>query len=222
MPDWLPEVAAAAIAAILAITLHEAAHGYAALWLGDDTAQRAGRISINPLRHVDMMGTIILPGVMVAGQLLAMGQVQGVFGWAKPVPVNVWKLRSPRWGMVLVAAAGPATNAMLAFVSALLAHLVIWGQGDLGPEMTRFLLRFVGLSIMSNLVLGLFNLLPLPPLDGWRSTVSLLPYPLAVRFSQLERWGFPILLVLLFTGLLGDIMRPFVVALKRLIVLLIS
>lgn len=198
MPDWLPEVAAAAIAAILAITLHEAAHGYAALWLGDDTAQRAGRISLNPLRHVDMMGTIILPGVMVAGQLLAMGQVQGVFGWAKPVPVNFWQLRNPRWGMVLVAAAGPATNALLAFISALLAHLVIWGQAELGADMTRFLLRFVGLSIMSNLVLGLFNLLPLPPLDGGRIMVGLLPREPAMALARVEPYGILIVIIGLF------------------------
>lgn len=198
MPDWLPEVAAAVIAAILAITLHEAAHGYAALWLGDDTAKRAGRISINPLRHVDPVGTLILPGVMVVGQLLAMGQVQGVFGWAKPVPVNLWQLRNPRRGMVLVAAAGPAVNALLALASALLAHAVIAGQGALGPDATQFLLRFAVLSILSNLVLGLFNLLPLPPLDGGRIMVGILPRGPAIALSRVEPYGIMIVLLGLF------------------------
>jgi Zn-dependent protease len=198
MPDWLPEVAAAVIAAVLAITLHEAAHGYAALWLGDDTAQRAGRISINPLRHVDMVGTIILPGVMVIGQLLAVGQVQGVFGWAKPVPVDIWRLRNPRWGMVLVAAAGPATNAVLAFIAALLAHAVLAGQGTLGPEVAQFLLRFCVLSILSNLVLGLFNLLPLPPLDGGRIMVGILPRGPAIALSRVEPYGILVVLLGLF------------------------
>ena len=198
MPDWLPEVAAAVIAAILAITLHEAAHGYAALWLGDDTAKQAGRISINPLRHVDPVGTLILPGVMVVGQLLAMGQVQGVFGWAKPVPVNIWQLRNPRRGMVLVAAAGPAVNALLALASALLAHAVIAGQGALGPDATQFLLRFAVLSILSNLVLGLFNLLPLPPLDGGRIMVGILPRGPAIALSRVEPYGIMIVLLGLF------------------------
>ncbi len=160
--------------------------------------KRAGRISINPLRHVDLFGTLILPGVMVAGQLLAMGQVQGVFGWAKPVPVNIWQLRNPRWGMVLVAAAGPATNALLAFSAALLAHLVIWGQADLGPEMTHFLMRFIGLSIMSNLVLGLFNLLPLPPLDGGRIMVGILPRGPAMALARVEPYGIMVVLLFLF------------------------
>lgn len=198
MPDWLPEVAAAVIAAVLAITLHEAAHGYAALWLGDDTAQRAGRISINPLRHVDPVGTLILPGVMVIGQLLAMGQVQGVFGWAKPVPVDIWRLRNPRWGMVWVAAAGPAMNAVLAILAALLAHLVIAGQDSLGPDATQWLLRFCVLSIVSNLVLGLFNLLPLPPLDGGRILVGILPRGPAIAVSRMEPYGIMIVLLGLF------------------------
>lgn len=198
MPDWLPEVAAAVIAAVLAITLHEAAHGYAALWLGDDTAKRAGRISINPLRHVDPVGTLILPGVMVVGQLLAVGQVQGVFGWAKPVPVNIWQLRNPRRGMVLVAAAGPAINAVLAIAAGLLAHAVMAGQDALGPEATQFLLRFAVLSILSNLVLGLFNLLPLPPLDGGRIMVGILPRGPAIALSRVEPYGIMVVLLVLF------------------------
>ncbi|MBW6399774.1 site-2 protease family protein [Roseomonas sp. HJA6] len=198
MPDWLPNAAVAILAAVLAITLHEAAHGYAALALGDDTAKRAGRISINPLRHVDPMGTIILPGILVIGQLLATGQVQGVFGWAKPVPVDIWKLRNPRSGMVWVAAAGPAINGVLAIAAAVLAHIVIWGQGALGPEATGLLLRFCGLSILSNLVLGLFNLIPLPPLDGGRIMVGILPREPAIALARVEPYGMMIVILGLF------------------------
>ena len=106
MPAWLPELAASVFATIIAITLHEAAHGYAARALGDDTAARAGRLSLNPIRHVDMVGTILLPGFLLISQLLTIGRVEAMFGWAKPVPVNIWQLRNPRYGMVAVAAAG--------------------------------------------------------------------------------------------------------------------
>ena len=142
-----------------------------------------------------------------------------IFGWAKPVPVNFGRLRNPKRDMLWVAGAGPAANLAMALAWALLFKLVtlmpIHAYSLPLAEMAR-----IGINV--NIGLMVLNLLPLPPLDGGRIAVSLLPYPLAVRFSQLERWGFPILLVLLFTGLLGDIMRPFVVALKRLIVLLIS
>jgi Zn-dependent protease len=198
MPAWLPEVAAAVVAVVLAITLHEAAHGYAARALGDDTAERMGRISLNPIRHVDPVGTLIVPGVMIVGQLIAVGQVQGLFGWAKPVPVDVWRLRNPRWGMVLVAAAGPAVNAALAFASALFAHAVIFGDDLLGPEATGFLLRFVALSMLANLVLGLFNLIPLPPLDGGRIMVGLLPRAPAIALSRVEPYGLLIVILVLF------------------------
>jgi Zn-dependent protease len=179
------------IAAVLAITLHEAAHGYAALALGDDTAKQAGRISLNPIRHVDTFGTLILPGLMIGGQLLTIGRVEGVFGWAKPVPVDIWKLRNPRWGMVLVAAAGPGINAVLAVASALLAHAVVAGQGVLGPEAAQVLLRFVVLSMLANLVLGLFNLLPLPPLDGGRIMVGILPRAPAIALARVLPMAVP-------------------------------
>jgi Zn-dependent protease len=198
MPAWLPEVAAAVIAVVLAITLHEAAHGYAARALGDDTAERLGRISLNPIRHVDPVGTLLVPGVMIAGQLLTIGHIQGLFGWAKPVPVDIWRLRDPRMGMVLVAAAGPAVNAVLAFGAALLAHAVIGGQAMLGPEATAFLLRFVALSILANLVLGLFNLIPLPPLDGGRIMVGLLPRGPAIALARVEPYGLLIVILGLF------------------------
>ena len=204
-------IAISALPVIFAITVHEAAHGYAARHFGDNTAWLAGRISLNPLRHIDPLGTILLP------LLLFIINSPFLFGWAKPVPVDIWRLRNPRWGMVLVAAAGPAVNAALAFTSALLAHAVIAGQGWLGPEAVGYLLRFVALSMLANLVLGLFNLLPLPPLDGGRIAVSLLPHRLAWKFAQIERWGFPILLLLLFTGILGDVMNPLVTLVARAI-----
>lgn len=198
MLDWLPEAAAAVIAAVIAITLHEAAHGYAALALGDDTAKQAGRISLNPLRHVDPFGTLLLPALMIGGQLLTIGRVEAVFGWAKPVPVNIWRLRDPRWGMVLVAAAGPATNALLAIAAGLFAHLALWGQGLLGQDLTWLLLRFAALSILSNLVLGLFNLLPLPPLDGGRIMVGILPRRPAIALAGVEPYGLLIVILGLF------------------------
>ncbi|MBR0659670.1 site-2 protease family protein [Neoroseomonas oryzicola] len=198
MLDWLPEAAAAVLAAVLAITMHEAAHGYAALALGDDTAKKAGRISLNPLRHVDTFGTLILPGLMIAGQLLTIGQVQAVFGWAKPVPVDIWRLRNPRWGMVLVAAAGPAVNAFQAIVAALLVHAVVAGEGMLGPDLARYLVRFLALVMVANLVLGLFNLLPLPPLDGGRIMVGILPRGPAIALARVEPYGLLIVILGLF------------------------
>jgi Zn-dependent protease len=198
MPDWLPEAAAAVLAAIFAITFHEAAHGYAALALGDDTAKRAGRISLNPIRHVDPIGTLLVPGLMVLGQLLTIGRVEAMFGWAKPVPVDIWRLRNPRWGMVLVAAAGPAINAVLAFCAALLIHAVLAGEGMMGPGLAECLLRFAALSILANLVLGLFNLMPLPPLDGGRILVGILPRTPAIALARLEPYGLMIVIGLLF------------------------
>ncbi len=173
MIDILLQLAPAVVAAILAITLHEAAHGYAALALGDDTARLAGRLSLNPLRHVDRVGTILLPGFLLIFQLLTFHRVMFMFGWAKPVPVSAWKFRDPRRGMAVVACAGPAMNFLLAYIGALLfplpsgpvppgidpldvAELALAQHPIIGP----FLFYF----ILTNLVLGLFNLLPIPPL----------------------------------------------------------
>jgi len=195
---WLPELAVAVLASVLAITLHEAAHGYAALALGDDTAQRAGRLSLNPLRHVDPVGTILLPGMLLLVQLLTIGRVEAMFGWAKPVPVDVRRLRDPRSGMALVAAAGPAMNVFLAWCAAMLAHPLENLGGVLPPEAMALGIRFIILSILANLLLGLFNLLPIPPLDGGRILVGLLPAPLAMRVARLERGGLLIVLLLIF------------------------
>ncbi|MDB5314779.1 MAG: peptidase [Rhodospirillales bacterium] len=198
MPEWLPELIAAVVAVVFAITLHEAAHGYAARALGDDTAERMGRISLNPLRHVDPVGTILVPGVMVLGQLLTIGSVQAMFGWAKPVPVDFGRLRHPRRDMMLVAGAGPAMNVVLALLAGFAVHGVLLAEPVFGEQATEFLVRFCALSVLSNLVLGLFNLIPLPPLDGGRILVGLLPYRAAVAVAQLERYGILIVLVGLF------------------------
>jgi len=188
---------------VLAITLHEAAHGFAALALGDDTARRAGRLSINPLRHVDRVGTVILPGLLLAVQLLTIHRVAFMFGWAKPVPVDATRFRRPRQGMALVAAAGPACNFVLAWLAALALNGTDGMVGPVGEVVNTMLEMF----ILSNLVLGLFNLLPIPPLDGGRIVVGLLPAPLAFRWAQLERGG--IVLVLLGVFVLPQALRSF-------------
>ena len=192
------EIAAVALAAILAITLHEAAHGYAARALGDDTAARLGRVSLNPLRHVDMVGTLLVPGMLLASQLLTIGRVEVMFGWAKPVPVDIWRLRNPRWGMVLVAAAGPAINFALAWGFGLAAHGVEAGADSLPNWAVEWLLRFVALSMLVNVILACFNLLPILPLDGGRILTGVLPAPAARAFAQTERFGLLAVILVLF------------------------
>ncbi|MDB5412807.1 MAG: site-2 protease family protein [Rubritepida sp.] len=198
MMDMLPELVVAVMASIIAITLHEAAHGYAALWLGDPTAKLMGRLSLNPIRHVDPVGTLLVPGILLVSQLLATGRVDMMFGWAKPVPVDVRNLRNPRSGMMWVAAAGPIMNFCLAFIAALLVHPAGLAGGFVSDESMRLLYRFLGLSILANLVLGLFNLFPIPPMDGGRIMVGLLPLRAAMAYAQLERYGLFIVIGVLF------------------------
>ena len=188
------EVALGAGAAILAITLHEAAHGYAAWALGDDTAKLAGRLSLNPLRHIDRVGTIILPGILLIGQLITIGRVAFMFGWAKPVPVAAWRFRDPRRGMMLVAAAGPAMNFFLAWLGALCGWLLPY----VSPQAMAPAAAFIQDFILANVVLGLFNLLPIPPLDGGRIIVGLLPLPLAQGWARMERAGIAIVMLFIF------------------------
>ena len=172
---------------LFAITLHEASHGYVAWRLGDDTAYRLGRVTFNPLKHVDPFGTVVLPALLfITGGFL--------FGWAKPVPVNFGRLNRPRRDMVLVAAAGPASNLVLAAISALGFHLLPFASETLG----NWLADALGKSILINLVLAVLNMLPLPPLDGGRVAVGLLPRALALPLARLERWGLLILIAGLF------------------------
>jgi Zn-dependent protease len=180
---------------LLAITLHEAAHAYAAWMLGDDTAYRRGRVTINPLKHVDAFGTVLLP------LLLLVTRAPFLFGWAKPVPVVFARLRRPRRDMVLVAAAGPGANLVLATASAVAFH-ALWLLPEPALQWTG---QMLANSIVLNLVLAVFNMLPLPPLDGGRVAVGLLPSNLARPLARVEPYGMLILIAIVFIlPLLGD------------------
>jgi Zn-dependent protease len=175
---------------VLAITLHEAAHGFVAYRCGDDSAWKLGRVTVNPLRHIDLYGTILLPLLLL---LVSGGRF--MFGYAKPVPVAFARLRRPRRDMVLVAIAGPAANLALALVSAALVRLVV-AMGP-GGAFVDWITENLYISVLVNLILAIFNMLPLPPLDGGRVAVGLLPLPLAVPLARLERFGIPILIALI-------------------------
>jgi Zn-dependent protease len=172
---------------LIAITFHEAAHAFVARFLGDHTASRLGRVSLNPFRHIDLLGTILLPG------LLLLARSPFLFGYAKPVPVNFRALRNPRSGMVLVAAAGPAMNICLAVVAALSFHLVRY----LPSSIAQWVALNLKNALIINIILAIFNLFPLPPLDGGRIAVGLLPNVVGKQLARLERYGMMILIVLL-------------------------
>lgn len=190
-------IAIFALPVLFAITLHEAAHGYVARHFGDLTAYAQGRISLNPLRHIDTVGTIVMP---LAILLLSGGKF--LFGWAKPVPVNYSALRRPRQHMAWVAAAGPAANLAMALGWALLFQLEPW--------LPEFLVRVAAAGIHVNLILMFLNLLPILPLDGGRVVASLLPGRAAWQYAKLEPWGLPLLVLLLVTDTLGKVLWPLV------------
>ena len=187
-----------AVPVLLAITVHEVAHGWVALRYGDTTAKQAGRLTLNPIKHVDAIGTILVPGL-----LLAMGS-GFLFGWAKPVPVNFMRLNNPKRDMVYVAIAGPATNLIMAFIWGLAGYVAQFLPNAVAEPLV--LMSVAGIFI--NAILMLVNLIPLPPLDGGRVAVGLLPNKLAHAYSKLEPYGLFIMIALLATGMLGTILWP--------------
>jgi len=200
-------IALAAIPMILAITLHEAAHGYVARQFGDSTAWMLGRVTLNPLKHIDLLGTVIVPALML------LAGTGFLFGWAKPVPVNFANLRHPKRDMLWVAAAGPAMNFAMA-----VGWAVVFGFASPSGPIASAGMQFMSLvGVLINISLMVLNLLPIPPLDGGRIAVSLLPHSIAAPFARIEPFGFIILLVLLATGLLSTLMAPFVIGVGGLI-----
>ena len=197
----------AAIPILFAITLHEAAHGYVARYFGDMTAAREGRISLNPIHHIDMVGTILLP-------LLTLWLGGVLFGWAKPVPVNFGALRHPKKDMLWVALAGPASNLFMALGWGDLAKLALTAQDSYFAEP---MMEMAQIGIKINLVLIALNMLPIPPLDGGRVAVSLLPHKQAVMLARLEPYGMFILIFMVMTPLLGWVLMPIVSGLTELI-----
>ncbi len=213
MDSLISTLAIWALPVLLAITLHEAAHGYVARHFGDPTADQAGRITLNPLRHIDPVGTLLVPvGILALSALFGGGGI--LFGWAKPVPVNFSRLRNPKADMLWVAAAGPFTNLLMALGWAILFRIALVGASG---AYTVPMLKMADAGMQINAVLMVLNLLPIPPLDGGRIAVSLLPQRLAWRFARLEPYGFPILLVMLFTGMLGTILSPLLAGFRYLL-----
>jgi Zn-dependent protease len=208
MENFIQALSIALLPLLFAITVHEVAHGWVALKFGDKTAMMMGRLTLNPIKHIDPIGTVLVPLV-----LLAMGGF--IFGWAKPVPVTWQNLRHPKRDMAFVAVAGPASNLLMAIFWALIVKF----GALMGPDswMGTPLVSMGKFGIFINLVLMVLNLLPLPPLDGGRIMTSILPGPLAWKFSRIEPYGFYILLALLITNVLGMIIGPPIEGLSKLI-----
>ena len=214
MDEIIQGIAIYALPVIFAITMHEAAHGYVAKRFGDLTAHDAGRISLNPARHIDPVGTILVPlGLFVLSKLTVGAGF--LFGWAKPVPINFTRLHHPKRDMLWVAAAGPGANLLMAFFWALMIKLALLAP-DSSFAKPLALMGIAGIEI--NVILMVLNLLPLPPLDGGRMMVSLLPNRIAYPFARIEPYGFMILLVLLFSGVLSIIIGPAILWVKIFIV----
>jgi Zn-dependent protease len=192
-----------AVPVVFAITLHEAAHGYVARMFGDRTAELQGRITLNPLKHIDPVGTILVPGALILASRY-LGGPPFIFGWAKPVPVNFGNLRNPKRDMLWVALAGPLANFAMAILWALLLKAAL----PAGAAETSHWLEMAKIGISINLLLMALNLLPVPPLDGGRIAVSLLPMSAARIFARIEPYGLFIILGLLAFGVLNDVMRP--------------
>ncbi len=200
------KIAIWALPVLFAITVHEVAHGWVASLFGDQTARLSGRLTLNPIKHIDLLGTIIIPLVMLMVSNF-------IFGWAKPVPVDARNLRNPRTDMVLVALAGPLSNILMAILWGGLAKLSM----NLPPWYGVPLVGMGMAGIQINIVLGVLNCLPIPPLDGGRVLYNLLPGKMAWYFYHLERYGFFILLILMFTGILNYILFPPIIFLTNAI-----
>ncbi len=209
--DTLYTIAVWAPPVLLAITLHEAAHGWVAFKLGDSTASRLGRISINPLRHIDPIGTVVLP--------LALLFLSGfVIGWAKPVPVDIRQFKQPILDMALVAVAGPISNFLMACCWAI---VIVFARLDIfGGQLTQFLAAMGAAGITINLILMVLNLIPIPPLDGGRVVAGIMPPMMAMKFMRIEPYGMWIIIALLFTGILGKFMWPVIQHFQALIELI--
>ncbi|MCG8435622.1 MAG: site-2 protease family protein [Gammaproteobacteria bacterium] len=196
----IQEIVIWALPVLFAITLHEVAHGWVAKQLGDPTAQMLGRITLNPIKHIDPVGTVLVPLLLLVlpGNFL--------FGWAKPVPITPQNLRNPRRDMAIVALAGPTANFIMALLWAIIARAAVWLDE---PFLTNplVLMGFAGIAI--NLVLMILNLIPLPPLDGGRIVSNLLPPRTSAKYDLVEPYGFMILVLLLMTGILGGLLSPF-------------
>lgn len=202
MQETIQTITVYALPVLLAITIHEAAHGYVARMFGDQTAYLAGRISLNPLRHIDPVGTLLVPAAILL--LSSIGGSGFLFGWAKPVPVNFGNLRKPKQQMIWVAAAGPGANLLMAILWA----LVMRAYASIGVE-EPFLVEMAKAGVFVNIGLMALNLLPIPPLDGGRIVTGLLPARLAWRFARIEPYGFFIVILLMATQTLRFFLAPF-------------
>jgi Zn-dependent protease len=205
-----------ALPILIAITFHEVSHGYVAYKLGDPTAKMLGRLTLNPIPHIDLFWTIILPLM-----LYYFTNGRFVFGYAKPVPINPMNFKKPREGMAISAAAGPVTNMLLAAASFMILRGLIIPVGAVSPEtvadaVLRPLAMIMQSSIVVNVVLAVFNMIPIPPLDGGRVLTGLLPYKQAMSFSRIEPFGFIIVIVLIYSGIANRIIMPFIAFFLRL------
>jgi len=204
MSDLIQTITVYALPVLFGITLHEAAHGYVARMFGDPTAWQAGRITLNPIRHIDPVGTILVPLVLLFSTKL-MGGGGLLFGWAKPVPVDWGRLRNPKRDMAWVALAGPASNLVMAIIWAISLRLL----AESGASAADFWARMAIAGVQVNLILMALNLVPLPPLDGGRIVCSILPNRLAYQYSRIEPYGILILIILMITGMLWFVLEPF-------------